>query len=161
MGDLKFYGNIAFDETPSAVTATPSVELGSRRVWKGEEYVYCYNAGGSTLSQKLGAVLITGASGYSVAATSIADTINPCVGVVKHADIAAASYGWVLVKGFSSVTTVSNVTGDYVAFALGAAGKFFEQPQTLVGGTGAVAAYGLNVNTAAAGTAYAFVKTGF
>lgn len=163
MGDIKFYDSISFNETPSAVTATPSVELGARRVWKGEEYVYCYNAGGAAIatSTGLGVKLVTGASGYSVAATSITDTINPCVGVVKHAAIAAASYGWVMTKGFATVPAVSNITGDYIALALGAAGAFVEQAATSVGGSHAVCAYGLNVNTGAGGSMYCFIKTGF
>ncbi len=163
MGDLKFYGNIAYDETPSAVTATPSVELGSRRVWKGEEYVYCYNAGGAAIatSVNLGVKLITGCSGYSVAATSITDTVNPCVGVVKHAQIGAASYGWVMVKGFATVSVVTALTADYGALALGVDGKFISQSDTSVAGTAAVCAYALNANTGAGGSVYAFVKTGF
>ena len=160
---MNFYSTAVFEESVSAVTATPSVELGSRRVWKGEEYVYCYNAGGAAISTSLalGVVLVTGCSGYSVAATSHADTINPCVGVVKHAAIAAGSYGWVMTKGFATVSLVSNVTADYQALALGVAGKFLEPAVTNVGGTHAVCAYGLNINTGAAGGAYAFIKTAF
>lgn len=163
MGDIKFYSPTMFDETPSAVTATPSVELGARRIWKGEEYVYCYNAGGAAIatSTALGVKLITGASGYSIAGTSITDTVNPCVGVVKHAAIAAASYGWVMTRGFATVTATSNITGDYIGLALEVDGKFADQPITGVGASYAVCAYGLNVNTGAAGSMYAFIKTGF
>ncbi len=163
MGDLKFYDQTMYDETPSAVTATPSVELGARRFWKGEEYVYCYNAGGAAISTSvvLGVKLVTGCSGYSVAATSITDVVNPCVGVVKHAAIAAGSYGWVMTKGFATISSLSNITGDYIALALVSAGLFTDQPITGVGGSYAVAGYGLGVNTAAGGAAYAFIKTGF
>ena len=112
---MQFFTATAYEESVSAVTATPSVELGARRYWKGEEYVYCYNAGGASIAAALGVVVVTGASGYSVAATSHADTVNPCVGVVKHAAIAAGSYGWVMTKGFTTITTVSNVTADYWA----------------------------------------------
>jgi len=161
--DAKFYGNVVFDESVSAVTATPSVELGSRRVWKGEEYVYCYNAGGAAISTSLalGVVIVTAATGYSVAATSLANVHNPCVGVVKHAAIAAGSYGWVMTKGFATWSLVSNVTADYQALALGVGGKFLEPADTSVGGTHAVCAYGFNINTGAAGGAYAFIKTAF
>ena len=38
-------------ESVSAVTATPSVEVGTRRYYKGKDYIYCYNAGGSQISQ--------------------------------------------------------------------------------------------------------------
>jgi hypothetical protein len=162
MGDLKFYGSTAFDETPSGVTATPSTELGSRRFWKGEEYVYCYNAGGATASAQYGVKIATGASGYSIAQTSLTDVCNPCVGVVKHADIPAASYGWVMTKGFASVKVVTATTADYVALALGAAGVFINAGfGTSVGGTSTIQGYGLNVNTAAGGSLYAFIRTVF
>jgi len=161
MGDLKFYGSTAFDETPSGVTATPSTELGSRRFWKGEEYVYCYNSGGATASVAYGVKLVTAASGYSIAQTSLTDVCNPCVGVVKHADIPAASYGWVMTKGFTSVKVVSATTGDYVALALGAGGVFIAGSTSSTVGTGAVQGYALNANTGAAGSVYAFIRTVF
>jgi hypothetical protein len=158
---MKYFGPVVFDETPSAVTATPSVELGSRRFWNGEEYVYCYNAGGASIATTvaLGVKLVTAASGYSVAATSLTDVVNPCIGVVKHAAIAAGSYGWVMVKGFATVSVVTATTADYVALALGAGGAFINQSDTSVAGTAAVCAYGLNANTGAGGSMYAFIKT--
>lgn len=148
------------EEGVSQVTATPSVAIGNRRFHLGEEYVYCYNAGTGTASQKMGVKFATGASGYSIAATSVTDVFNPCVGVVKHADIAASSYGWVLVKGFASVVLVSASTADYKQIALGAAGSFIEASGTTTLGTAVAVGYLLSHNTAAAGTAYGFIKTG-
>ena len=161
MAEMKFYGAdpVVF-ESVSAVTATPSVNLGDRRLHKGEEYVYCYNAGGADASVNLGVKLITAASGYSVAQTSVTDTFNPVVGVVKHATITAGSYGWVLTKGFTSVLVNSATTGDYVPLALGASGKFILGSFS-AGGTSAINAYALNANTGAGGTTYAFIRTGF
>lgn len=158
-----FFSPIGLEETPSAVTATPSVELGTRRYWKGEEYIYCYNAGGATIQTTvaLGVKLVTGASGYSVAATSLTDVVNPCVGVVKHAAIAAGSYGWVMSKGFATVSVVTALTADYEALALGAAGAFIGVSATSVGGTAAACGYALNANTGAGGSVYGFIKTVF
>jgi hypothetical protein len=160
---MQYFTAIGYEETPSAVTATPSVELGARRFWKGEEYVYCYNAGGAAINTTvaLGVKLVTGASGYSIAATSLTDVVNPCVGVVKHAAIAAGSYGWAMVKGFATVSVVTALTADYEALALGAAGVFVGVSVTTVGGTAAACGYALNANTGAAGSVYAFIKTSF
>lgn len=156
-------GPILFTEggvsAQSASTAAPKASLGERSVVGGEEYVLCYNAGGATITQGNGVKFITGASGYSVAATSITDTFNPCVGVAKHCDIAAAEYGWIMTKGFASVLMVSASTADYKMIALGAAGKFIEASGTTTLGTGTVVGYHLSANTAAGGSVYAFIKT--
>lgn len=159
MSAMSVYGGPAYEESVSAVTATPSVALGSRRTHAGEEYVYCYNAGGATLSQKMVAKLITGASGYSVAATALTDVYSPAVGVVKHADIAAASYGWVLRRGFASVVVVSATTADYTPIACGASGAVINWAAT--GATQGISiGVALNANTAAGGTVYAFINAG-
>lgn len=160
MAEMKFNSvGPVVEEGVSQVTATPSVELGTRRFYKGEEYVYCYNAGGAQASVNLGVKFVTGASGYSIAQTSVTDVFNPCVGVVKHSTMAAADYGWVMVKGFSNVKLVSASTADYKQIALGAAGSFIEASGTTTLGTAVAVGYLLSHNTAAAGTAYAFIKT--
>jgi len=145
-------------ESVSQVTATPSVELGTRRVVDGEEYVYCYNAGGGQASVNLGVKLITGASGYSIAQTSITDVFNPLVGVVKHSTMAAGDYGWVMVKGFATVKVVSAMTADYRMIALGAAGSFIEASGTTTFGTATVVGHALSANTGSGGSVYAFIK---
>lgn len=160
MGDLDVQGGPAWEESVSAVTDTPSVELGARREWNGEEYVYCYNAGGGDCSTGLGVKFVTGASGYSVAGTSVTDVFNPCVGVVKHATMAAADYGWVMIRGFASVEHVSAVTADYEMIALGAAGQFIEASGTTTTGTAVAVGFVMGADTAAGGSAYAFIKTG-
>lgn len=167
MSDMKYHGvgPIGF-ESVSAVTATPSVDLGTRVEIKGEEYIYCYNAGGADVYPTYGVKLITACTGYSVANTALTDVVNMCVGVVKHSTIAAGSYGWVMSRGFSQLEYHPNstTTGDYVAYALGVGGIFTQcRPLTdAVGvGTFAVAALGLSVNTASGGSFYGFVKCGF
>lgn len=154
----------AYEESISAVTATPSVDIGARRVHKGEEYVYCYNAGGAAIDKNLGVKLITGASGYSVAATSLTDVVNPCVGIVRHVTMAAGDYGWIMTKGFANVKYHANstITGDYVAVGLSTDGRFgLAAFGTSVVGTNNVAGFALGANTASGGTFYAFIRTGF
>ncbi len=157
---------VAYEEPISAVTATNSVDLGSRRVHKGESYVYAYNAGASQVSPSYGVKLVTGASGYSVAVTSLTDTAHPCVGVVKHVTLTTATYGWVMTKGFLNLENDadSTITGDYVALALSKDGTFHQHyPVTdaVHVGTFAVVGFGLDVDTASGGSFYGFVNTGF
>lgn len=159
MASIAAYGGPAFEEGISAVTATPSVAIGSRRVHQGEEYVYCYNSGGSSAAAGKGVKFITGASGYSVAVTSLTDTFNPFVGVVKHVAIGSAEYGWVMTRGFASVSVVSASTADYKMLALGAAGSFIEASGTTTLGTAVAVGYALSHNTGAGGTVYAFLHS--
>lgn len=156
---LNFYGPFVSEESVSAVTQTPSVQLGSRRIYQGEEYVYCYNAGGAAISATIGVKFVTGASGYSIAATSVTDTFNPLVGVVKNASMAAGDYGWIMTKGFSNVQVVSATTADYQMLALGASGKFIQASGTTTLGTAAFVGHTLSCNTAAAGLVYAFIRS--
>lgn len=159
MSTLQYHAGPVFEEGISQVTATPSVQLGMRRFYQGEEYVYAYNAGGGAADKLDGVKFVTGASGYSIAATSVTDVFNPCVGVVKHATMAAADYGWILTKGFVNVNLVSASTADYKMIALGAAGSFIEASGTTTLGTAVAVGYLLSHNTAAGGLAYAFIKT--
>ena len=158
MAALAVHGGPALEESVSQVTATPSVQVGTRRMYQGEEYVYCYNSGGAQASVNLGVKLVTGASGYSVAQTSVTDVFNPLVGVVKHSTMAAGDYGWVMTRGFATVKVVSAMTADYRMIALGASGSFIEASGTTTFGTAAAVGFALNANTAAAGSVYAFVK---
>lgn len=151
---------VAGQDIKSIATAVPMASLGERMISGGEEYVLVYNAGTGTISQKLGCKLITGASGYSVAVTSVANTLNPCVGVAKHCDIPASEYGWVLTRGFCTVEVVTAMTGDYRMIALGANGQFIEASGTTTMGTATVVGYLLSHNASAGSAAYAFIKTG-
>lgn len=163
---MSFYGvaPILF-ESVSAVTATPSVDLGTRRIDAGNEYVYCYNAGGSTIAVSEGVKFITGASGYSVANTQLTSVANPCVGVCKHAAIAAGSYGWIITKGFTTMLNHpdSTTVGDYILLANGAAGCFRRsQPLTDAVGVGTfhIVGFATAVSAACGGSFAGFIKTG-
>lgn len=102
-------GPILF-ESVSAVTATNSVELGSRVFYGGSEYLYVYN-NGTAINQYYGAMPATGCSGYSVCVSSVS-AVSPLVGVAANATIPANNYGWLLTKGYC------NVKNDRVSSAL-------------------------------------------
>lgn len=162
MAEMKFHSvGPALEEGISQVTQTPSVNIGTRRIYNGEEYVYCYNAGGGTASQKAMVKIITGASGYSVAATALTDALSPAVGVVKHVAMAAGDYGWVMTKGFASVKPTSALTGDYFILACGASGEVVQWAGT--GPTqGVQIGYAIGANcSASVASLYAYINTGF
>ena len=130
-------------ESVSNVTATPSVQLGTRTIVNGEDYCYIYNAAADTATKDHG-VIITAMTGYSISLQSVT-MVGGFFGLVKHADIPAASYGWVLTKGFGqglAGTTKSLATGD--PLVCGVSGTFGRN-------TGAATAYcnGFVINGAA------------
>jgi hypothetical protein len=94
-------------EGVSAVTTTPSVELGSTRTVAGERYVYVYNAGGAATGVGVGLSRpVSAAAGiYSLSASSISGDV--CGGFVKHVTIGAGQYGWALTKGLVNVAVSS------------------------------------------------------
>ncbi len=103
-------------ESVSAVTATPSVQLGSRVIVDGNEYVYCYNASTSGQASKGYCVTVSGVSGYSVTVSSTTNVDLP-FGLVKHATIAVGSYGWIMVRGFCAAAKAASAVavGDMLA----------------------------------------------
>lgn len=153
-------------ESVSNVTATNSVDLGTVRLVSGEEYVYVYNDGGSQISVGYGAVM-SGNTGMSVT-VSATTFFNVCIGVVKHATLTTATYGWLLTKGFTNVKMEASNSGIVgTPLYLGLDGTFkgiaaantastaFSQITSLFG----LVPVGVCVQaTASAGTGYAFVK---
>lgn len=87
-------------ESVSAVTATNSVELGTRVAVGGNEYVYVYNTGATQIT-KGGFACLSGATGYS-ALMSNATGVQFALGICANATIAASNYGWLLTRGFST-----------------------------------------------------------
>lgn len=121
---MSFYGlsPIAF-ESVSAVTATNSVELGTRRVEAGEEYVYCQNVMASSATQ--GALMIqSGTSGYSMSRSSLAAADLPMV-AVKHAAVPAANYFWGLTRGSIVAASLAVTAGDLLTVGLNGAVQTF------------------------------------
>lgn len=98
-------------ESVSNVTATNSVELGTRRIEAGEEYVYCYNAGNS-VAQKGNLMIQSGGVSANSLTISSTDALDiPMVGV-KHATAATGTYFWGLVRGQMRVTSLAVTAGD-------------------------------------------------
>jgi len=115
------YDQKLWTESVSAVTATPSVTLGTRRWVNGNEYRYCYNGGGADADQRK----IVCTMGYSYPNTFTVTTISgsnvcPVIGLIDNATCAAGSYCWVLTKGntkgmISGVSTLA--VGGAVEYA--------------------------------------------
>lgn len=112
------------NESVSNVTATNSVLPGVQRCDdSGNRYIYVYNTSNSQISQGQFAVLATGVSGYSVSVTNV--TLQDLsLGVARNATLTTGTYGWLMYRGFSPISTdnVSGVTGQVLA--LGALGNF-------------------------------------
>lgn len=163
---LNFHGLPVYNESVSAVTATPSVELGSRRIQAGEEYVYVYNDGGANINPGNGCVM-SGNTGMSVTVSSTT-FFNACIGVVKHATLTTGTYGWVMTRGFSNLkmhADSSGIVGNPVY--LGLNGTFVDAPTKNTATTAfsqvtslfGIPTVGVAVQaTASAGTAYGYVR---
>ena len=95
------------EESVSAVTATPSVSLGTRRLEGKTEYIYAYNDG--SIAYQGTPVILTGCTGYSYVVTfaTAVDAKATVLGIVQNATVAAGSYGWVAVRGFANARTVA------------------------------------------------------
>lgn len=88
-----------FNESVSAVTATNTVALGTRRLEGGNEYIYTYNA---ATTAAIGYGVITSCnSGYSVVVSTAAGS-RP-LGIVQNEALITNNYGWVLTKGYAHV----------------------------------------------------------
>lgn len=110
-------------EGVSAVTSTPSVELGTTRTVAGEDYVYVYNAGGAATGTGVGLSRpVSAAAGlYSVTASSASGDL--CIGFVKHATLGSGQYGWALTYGLVTVAVASSASSQSAGpKALGANG---------------------------------------
>lgn len=118
---------MSFEESVSNVTATNSVELGTRVFHKGSEYVYVYNAEtNGEIPPKEGVALITGATGYSVTGDGVTNIVNNFVGVVVHNTLTTGTYGWVLNRGIATIlmSTTTSCTNAGALLACADAGKF-------------------------------------
>ena len=102
------------EESVSAVTATPSVQVGTRRLADGREYIYAYNDGG--IANKGAPVIMTAVSGYSFVKTyaTAADTSVAFLGILHNATCAAGSYAWVCTRGVCDAYCDANavIAGD-------------------------------------------------
>ena len=147
---------IRFDGV-SNVTATRGrndPEVGACIAEGDEEYIYVYNTGASTLSMGHCAVL-SGVTGYSVTVSSTSSS-DLAVGVCKHADIAAGSYGWLMTKGFCEIemaaTSGTVAAGGLVEVSVD--GAFAPQSNTTGAGFGPVGKAMEAIVSSASGAAY-------
>lgn len=154
MANGSFYMMPAYAESVSAVTATPSVQLGARRMESGEEYCYVYNAGGEQIPPGYGCIL-SAVTGYSVTVSSLTQ-VGGFFGVVKNATLTTGTYGWVVVKGFvpmkNGMASTAMSAGDQVIPALN--GAWAAHTATV---NGVIQGFVVQA-TGAAGTAYGYVK---
>lgn len=161
------YGPELYGEGPTATTATPSVNLGARMLYKGCEYVYCYNAGNSAIDKRLFCRPATGGSGYSVTVTTASNPACPTVGNANEATIATGYYGWIMTKGYGMYVSGGVVTmaaGGALApvrLTVGAAGVA-DFPTGGTGTTGLTIGYLTTAITDTTGTSTpCFVNTGY
>ncbi len=99
-------------ESVSAVTATPSVDVGVIREHEDEKYIYVYNNGTSQISVGRCAT-VSAVSGYSVTVSSVSG--DAIVGFAKHATLTTGTYGWLVCRGF-----VDGLTNAMASTALSA-----------------------------------------
>lgn len=137
-------------ESVSAVTATPSVDVGSIRIEGDEKYIYAYNAGNSQISVGRAAV-VSAVSGYSVTVSSVSGGF--AVGFVKHATLTTGTYGWLVTRGF--VDSVTNAMAS-TALAAGDAIQLGVDGGVCKGETGPYVGKMMTA-TGSAGVAHAFV----
>jgi hypothetical protein len=146
LGTFKGLEPIAF-ESISNVTATPSVELGTRRIVNGEEYVYFYNNTGSAVTAGMG-MTVSGLSGYSLTRSTTADT-DLLVCFVKHAAVPAANYAWGLTRGLVQAEFNSTMATG-IPITVGADG----QVKTFCTSTGSYAVHYGKVLSSATATSF-------
>lgn len=140
-------------ESVSAVTATPSIEVGSTRREGNADYVYVYNAGNSQISPAFGCVM-SGVSGYSVTVSSTT-SVDLLVGIVKHATITTGAYGWMMVRGFGEFKAeASNSFAAGQLIAVAADGAFALKSNSTGYPTPAVGKAMAAIASGASGTGY-------
>ncbi len=98
-------------------------ELGTRCWYQGSEYMFVYNGGATQISVHLGATA-SALSGYTVTVSTVTQ-VDALAGVCVHNTIAAAGYGWLLTRGFTTIAMGANnsaAAGELLA--LGTDGTF-------------------------------------
>ena len=108
--------------TVSAVTATrgPSdPEVGATKTIGSREYVYVYNAGGSTIDVGMAGICSAAISGALNVTVSSVSGVNIAVGVCQNTAIPTLNYGWLMTKGLGVVEmgNFSATAGDGLTLA--------------------------------------------
>ena len=122
---MAFYSNtpVIFEGISGVVTTlvSKSPQIGSRVNYEGNDYVYVYNGGNSEISKGYGICPQTAATGFTGTITSVAK--DPFLGVVVHATLPTASWGWVCNKGIVPVA-IASAAAVGTAFSVSADGVF-------------------------------------
>lgn len=128
-------------EPVTAVTATPSSQLGAKRTEGGFDYIYAYNDCNSSIQTGLGTVLQSGVSGMSVTLSSVTN-VGCLIGVAVNT-LTTGTYGWLMTRGITNIEV--NATSGTVAagdgLTLGVNGVF----NRITGTSGATAGAGATV----------------
>lgn len=156
---MSFYGvgPISF-EAVTAVTATPSVDIGTKKTEGGFDYIYVYNDCNSTIPTGHGAVLQSGVSGMSVTVSSVTN-VGCLIGVAVNT-LTTGTYGWLMTRGITAIecNTTSGTVAAGDGLTLGVNGQF----NRITGTSGATAGAGATIygtaleaiNSGASGSAY-------
>ena len=131
-------------------------KVGDMAVVGNENYVFVYNGGNSQAVPGDGVVL-SAVSGYTVTVSSTT-SVDLLLGVVKHATLATAAYGYVVTRGFANVNMGTNLSAAAGALLILADnGKFTAKTISTgyVGNAGAKAM--VAIASGASGTAYVSV----
>jgi hypothetical protein len=124
----------------------------------GRTYQFVYNDGGASVPVGCGVVPAAGATGaYSVTVTA-ATSADLVVGVCRHATLTTAAYGWVVVRGVTSVqmgaTSGTVTTGGLIEVA---ANGYFVPVSNTTGNKAPAVGKALNT-IASSGTGDAYVR---
>lgn len=100
---MSFHDQTVVFSGKSSVTASLGAndpQVGTRKAFDGDEYIWVYNGGGEQIQPSYGAVVLggSGTSGYTVTISSVTSA-DFLLGVCKHATITTGAYGWLLTKG--------------------------------------------------------------
>ena len=102
----------------SSTTLTQGVndpELGTKMTKNGNDYVFLYNAGGTMTQNKI-VQLASGASGFSVSASSTVE-VGHIFAVNANATVTAAAYFWGLTRGFADLEPITAVASGNILIA--------------------------------------------
>lgn len=146
--------------TLSMVTATRGPgdpEVGTKCTEDGRDYVFVYNEGTTQASPGYGLVPNSGTTtGYS-ATVSAATSADCCLGVVRHATLTTGTYGWIVVKGVTSIqmgATNSSTAAARGLVEIGANGVFEAVSNTTGNKAPACGLALAAITTGASGSAY-------
>lgn len=151
----------AIFESVSAVTDTPSVEIGTRVNYAGNEYVYVQAKTAITRGCGCQPYLT---AGYSYLVENIGTVLAASnlvfAGLVEHTTMSTDSYGWLLINGvgtFTSTNSTITTTGQKVSVHDNGGVATWTGTYT----TGAFAGYLLNatVPVATGATANVWIKS--